>query len=238
VEGLPLAVLGTFRDDDGGPTQTLERLVAWLGRRGRFRRVALGGLAEQETGALLRALAGGGIDAGLIRAVHERTASNPYFVGELWRHLHVAATLGDRRVAERLLPLTAPYAEQWVVVGFGVSVVMSVDTVRGNLLGTLGAWDESAAHFERAIAAYDRERAVITHARALHAYARMLLARGRPADLRKARALVERGEGKQASSPPGASSSTCAALSTAIPPSDRVRSPRGLAPRRTARARG
>jgi len=124
----------------------------------------------------------------------------------------VAALFGARRVAETLLPLTAPYGDQWVVVGFGALLGISVQGVRGNLLAAMGAWDEAAQHYERAIAEHDREQAAVVQARTLHAYARMLLARGHPRDRARAGALIERGATIAAATGLGASAQKLARL--------------------------
>jgi hypothetical protein len=57
----------------------------------------------------------------------------------------------------------------------------------------MGAWDDATAHYERAVAAHEREQAAVVQTRTLNAYARMLLARGRDADRARAVELIERG---------------------------------------------
>jgi hypothetical protein len=84
-------VLATVRTDDGAGEDPLARLRADLRRgHGHVDAVALSGLDAVETGALVSARAGGDADGGFIRALHDTTAGNPFFIEETLRHLRDA----------------------------------------------------------------------------------------------------------------------------------------------------
>ena len=87
LASAPLLVAGSLRDEVAGDDSALPALLADLRRERRLERVALGGLAEEETGALAGALLGGPASPGFAAAVHRRTGGNPFFVEELVRHL-------------------------------------------------------------------------------------------------------------------------------------------------------
>ncbi|MGW1060135.1 BTAD domain-containing putative transcriptional regulator [Micromonospora rubida] len=80
----PVLVVGTFRATEISP-----ELTAALARCARLEplRVYLGGLPEQATGELARAVARRDLDAATARLIHRRTGGNPFFVRELARLL-------------------------------------------------------------------------------------------------------------------------------------------------------
>lgn len=80
----PVLVLGTYRD-----TEVSAALAHALGRIARAEptRVALAGLPEPHVRELVRAAAGRDVDDPTARAIHRRTAGNPFFVRELARLL-------------------------------------------------------------------------------------------------------------------------------------------------------
>ncbi|MEU1897560.1 BTAD domain-containing putative transcriptional regulator [Nocardiopsis dassonvillei] len=80
----PVLLVGTYRTGEVLPalTATLARLAP-----GEPARAYLGGLTEDATGALVRALVGRDVDGRALRTVHRRSGGNPFFVRELARLL-------------------------------------------------------------------------------------------------------------------------------------------------------
>jgi hypothetical protein len=80
----PVLLVGTHRTGEVLPalTAALARLAP-----GEPARAYLGGLAEEATGALVRALVGRDVDGRALRTVHRRSGGNPFFVRELARLL-------------------------------------------------------------------------------------------------------------------------------------------------------
>ncbi|WP_258723742.1 BTAD domain-containing putative transcriptional regulator [Cellulomonas sp. NS3] len=78
----PVLVVGTFRS-----TEVSAELAAALAQLARAEpaRVHLGGLDPDDVGALARALSGGALRPAAVRAIHDRTGGNPFFVRELVR---------------------------------------------------------------------------------------------------------------------------------------------------------
>ena len=70
--------------------------MASLGRDLPLERVALGGLADDEVGELIRALEGRPSSLPLGSAMRHDTAGNPLFVGQLLRHLDESGVLVER----------------------------------------------------------------------------------------------------------------------------------------------
>jgi len=87
---VALLVVGTFRDSDLGTSSVLADVLAWLHREPGVDRITLGGLSDAELLALMEAQAGQTIEGvGLVLrdALARETNGNPFFVGELLRHL-------------------------------------------------------------------------------------------------------------------------------------------------------
>ena len=85
-----LLVLGTYRDTDVDRRHPLQSMLAELRRRGQVERIALDGLDTDEIVELMTTAAGHDLDADgltLAHALHEETAGNPFFVGEVLLHL-------------------------------------------------------------------------------------------------------------------------------------------------------
>jgi len=86
-----LMLLGTFRESDTTQDAPLTSLLADLHREPGVTRVPLVGLDASEILELIDEMAGHPIDASgleLARKVHRDTAGNPFFAGELLRHLN------------------------------------------------------------------------------------------------------------------------------------------------------
>ncbi len=89
IASSPILVVGTYRHTDIGPEDPLARALADLRREPAVDRLALLGLDQEGVTAFVRASRAGAVhgEEGLARALHAHTAGNPFFVGELLRHL-------------------------------------------------------------------------------------------------------------------------------------------------------
>ena len=102
-----LLVVGTYRDTDLDRTHPLATMLADLHRRGDVERIAMSGLDDQGVADLMTKTAGHELDeagAALARALHQDTGGNPFFVGEVLRHLAERGSIaqeGGRWVAGR-----------------------------------------------------------------------------------------------------------------------------------------
>lgn len=87
---MRLLVLATYRDTDLDRTHPLSDVLAHLRREPGVARLDLVGLDQSEVMALMEAQAGHDLDEagiGLAYAVQHETQGNPFFVGEVLRHL-------------------------------------------------------------------------------------------------------------------------------------------------------
>ena len=85
-----LVVIGTYRDTDIDRSHPLSELLADLRREPDVERLALDGLTPAEVEAYVVAAAGHQLDddaRALAAVVHGETSGNPFFVGEVLRHL-------------------------------------------------------------------------------------------------------------------------------------------------------
>jgi class 3 adenylate cyclase/tetratricopeptide (TPR) repeat protein len=100
IDAIPrLMVVATYRDTDLDRTHPLSSMLADFRRRSDVTRVALEGLDEREVTDLLSAAAGHDLDeAGqnLATNVREETGGNPFFVGEVLRHLAESGAIEQR----------------------------------------------------------------------------------------------------------------------------------------------
>ncbi len=87
---MRLLILGTFRDSDVAPGDPMAELLPALHREHGVERVGLVGLGDDELLEMIEALGGQSVaeDGLALRdAVLDETAGNPFFVGEILRHL-------------------------------------------------------------------------------------------------------------------------------------------------------
>jgi tetratricopeptide (TPR) repeat protein len=87
---MRLVVLGTFRDSDVTADDPIAELLPALHREQGVERVGLGGLGDDELLDLIEGIAGHEMSEeglALRDAVLDETAGNPFFVGEILRHL-------------------------------------------------------------------------------------------------------------------------------------------------------
>ena len=90
MPSTPLLVVGTYREPGGSRAAPLAELLGDLRREPGVERVTLAGLGEREAQTLLETSAGHDLDVHgteLARELHRETAGNPFFLGEMVRHL-------------------------------------------------------------------------------------------------------------------------------------------------------
>ena len=123
TEGLRLLVLGTYRDTDLSRDHPLTGVLADLRREEGVDRLALHGLGEHEVRSIVEAVVGHELDAigqELAREITEETDGNPFFVGEILRHLSESGALvqgddGRWELAHGLEELGLPQSVREVV---------------------------------------------------------------------------------------------------------------------------
>ncbi|HJW62292.1 MAG TPA: AAA family ATPase, partial [Actinomycetes bacterium] len=129
-EGVRLLVLATYRDTELGRNHALAGVMADVRRLPGVEQLAMAGLSAIEVTELLAQAAGHELDDDgrrLAESLHAETEGNPFFVGEVLRHL--AETGMVRRKDDR-----------WVVArGGSVAVPEGVRDVVGRRLGRLSA---------------------------------------------------------------------------------------------------
>jgi class 3 adenylate cyclase len=87
---MPVMVVGTYRDSDLSRDHPLTALLADLHREQGVERIALTGLGAEDVLALMEAAAGHELGEGgraLAEEITRESAGNPFFAGELLRHL-------------------------------------------------------------------------------------------------------------------------------------------------------
>jgi transcriptional regulator with XRE-family HTH domain len=92
-----LLLLGIYRDPEVGlaADHPLRTTLATLRREGPFEQVVLEGLGPDEMAAYLAVATGQGLPDGLVRLIEEETRGNPFFAGEIVRHLRDGALLSQ-----------------------------------------------------------------------------------------------------------------------------------------------
>jgi predicted ATPase/class 3 adenylate cyclase len=123
THGVRLLILGTYRDSDLTRDHPLTEMLADLRREDGIERLGLRGLSEDEVVSLMEAAAGHDMDArgrGLAREIAAETGGNPFFVGEMLRHLSesgalVHATDGRWQLLRKLDELGLPQSVREVV---------------------------------------------------------------------------------------------------------------------------
>jgi tetratricopeptide (TPR) repeat protein len=91
AEPLRLLVVATYRDTELGRRHPLAELLADLRRQAGVERISVSGLDASGVSAFVEQVAGHGLDdedeEAFARAIHSETEGNPFFVGEVLRHL-------------------------------------------------------------------------------------------------------------------------------------------------------
>jgi DNA-binding SARP family transcriptional activator len=93
----PLLVVATYRPGAIAADAPVAEALSRLHQDGLLERLALPGLDREQVDELVRSLVGATASEGLTAAVHAETEGNPFFVGEIARHL------GEGVVAHRLV---------------------------------------------------------------------------------------------------------------------------------------
>jgi len=140
---MDLTVVCTYRDTDLSRGNPLNKLLADLYREPNVTRVSLRGLEDNEVIELMEAAAGHGLDdsgIGLAHALRRETDGNPFFTGEILRHLGETGGIvmgGDGRwtVAGELEELGLPNSVR-DVIGQRVER-LGAETVRVLSLGSV-----------------------------------------------------------------------------------------------------
>ncbi|MEY2451446.1 MAG: hypothetical protein QOD92_1020 [Acidimicrobiaceae bacterium] len=99
TEPTALLVIGTYRDTDLARTHPLAEMLADFRRLDAVDRLMLSGLDLAGVEAFVEAAAGqrlGDDGASLARAVHSETEGNPFFVGQVLRHLAESGAIFER----------------------------------------------------------------------------------------------------------------------------------------------
>ncbi len=99
-EPLRLLIVGTYRDTELGRRHPLTELLADLRRQGGVERVSLSGLDAGGVTRFVEAMAGHELaaeDEVFARAIYAETEGNPFFVGEVLRHLSETGAVARRQ---------------------------------------------------------------------------------------------------------------------------------------------
>lgn len=96
-----LLILGAYRDPDpDDATRWLAtELLAVIRREADYTRIGVDGLSAAQVGKYLAAMTGMPAPPRLARAVHEETAGNPFYLGEIVRQLVETGRLGEAAAA-------------------------------------------------------------------------------------------------------------------------------------------
>jgi class 3 adenylate cyclase len=121
-EGVPLLVLGTYRDTELGRNHALAGVMADVRRLPGVEQLAMAGLSMAEVAELMSQTAGQELDEDgrrLAETLHAETDGNPFFVEEVLRHLAETGTAvpqGVRDVVARRLGRLSAQTNQMLSV--------------------------------------------------------------------------------------------------------------------------
>jgi class 3 adenylate cyclase/tetratricopeptide (TPR) repeat protein len=99
AKGARALIIGTYRDSDLERDHPLTELLAELHRHEGIERLAIGGLSEREIVEIMERAGGHELDQAGIALAHElfqETDGNPFYTGELLRHLLESGTIYQR----------------------------------------------------------------------------------------------------------------------------------------------
>ncbi len=121
---IPAMVVGTYRDSDLSRDHPLTALLADLHREQRVERIRLTGLPAGDVLALMEATSGqelGEDGRELAGAITRETSGNPFFAGELLRHLTECGAIaqddrGRWQLAGEVVELCLPQSVREVIV--------------------------------------------------------------------------------------------------------------------------
>jgi class 3 adenylate cyclase/tetratricopeptide (TPR) repeat protein len=95
LPGMPVLIIGTYRDNEFGVTHPLAGLLNRLTRRRLATRIHLQRFQQDGVAAMIRGLAGEDPPGDLVQAIYEETEGNPFFVEEVYLHLSETGALFD-----------------------------------------------------------------------------------------------------------------------------------------------
>ncbi|HYY07265.1 MAG TPA: AAA family ATPase, partial [Actinomycetota bacterium] len=96
LRDMPVLILGTYRDDEVGPTHPLARALGQLTRRRLVTRILLDRLTEEGVASLIWGLAGEQEPPPqLVKLIWTESEGNPFFVEEVFLHLRESGKLLD-----------------------------------------------------------------------------------------------------------------------------------------------
>jgi len=95
TEGVPLLILGTYRETEVDEAHPLGQALAELRRARALETVALRGLGQQDVAELISSQAGRAAPATVARSIVDRTRGNPFFVEELLRDVGAEGDFAD-----------------------------------------------------------------------------------------------------------------------------------------------
>ena len=97
VAHVPVLVIGTYRDTELNPGRPLAAVLPDLLRRHLAHEILLGRLSHDGVAALIQGRAGSPPPPELVTLVFSETEGNPFFVEEVFRHLHESGKLFDEK---------------------------------------------------------------------------------------------------------------------------------------------
>jgi predicted ATPase len=110
-----LLIVGTYRDTEVTGSHPLKDLLADARREERFLQIHLGGLDAREVSPMIESLTGWVPTASLATSVVSQTQGNPFFIGEVVRHLHETGAATETTEALSLEDVGVPEGAQQVV---------------------------------------------------------------------------------------------------------------------------
>ncbi|MBX3023916.1 protein kinase [bacterium] len=115
ADAASLVVLLSYRETEVGDAHPLAAALADLHRQQRLERLALDGLAPDDSRKLIVSMTGSAVPPAAVAAIHQRTEGNPFFITETVRHLQGQCV--DR-------PWAAALADPELTVPLGVREVI------------------------------------------------------------------------------------------------------------------
>ena len=136
----PVLIVGTYRDSDLTRGDRLSSFLADLRRQSNVTRIELGGLADDEIESLMAAAAGrelGPREIAFARALRRETEGNPFFAGEMIRHLISTGAIFNDAAGE--IPLGRDIAEMGLPGSVREVVARRVDRLGDHAVEVLAA---------------------------------------------------------------------------------------------------
>jgi len=93
---MPVLLVGTYQDTDLERSHELYKVLAGLRRTRVYKRISLRGLHNDEAGTLIKAWLGGEPPPAFVKAIHNQTEGNPFFIEEILRYLNETGAICQR----------------------------------------------------------------------------------------------------------------------------------------------